>query len=221
VRQINLIFGGFMTGNVLDALLVGVVCFLGLTVLRIPYALVIGVLVGITNLIPVFGPFLGAVPSAFLLLLADPAKCLIFIIFIVVLQQIDGNIVSPVILGGSTGLPAFWVLFSLLLFGHIMGVWGLILGVPLFAALYYLLKQGVNYLLTRRNLPIRTDSYVKVDKIDADGKAIYLEERERSFFLKKEARRKSEREALATILERGGDVNPDPKPDTETKGFKR
>ena len=101
-----------------------------------PYTAVISVIVGVTNFIPVFGPFFGAVPSALLLLMTDPGKCLIFLVFIVILQQVDGNIIGPKILGDSTGLSAFWVLFSLLLFSYFMGVWEMLLGVPLFASFY-------------------------------------------------------------------------------------
>ncbi len=186
VRQINLIFGGFLTGKVIDSLIIGVLCFLSLTILQIPYVMLISVTVGITNIIPVFGPFIGAIPCGFLLLLTDPTKCLVFVIFIIILQQVDGNLIGPMILGDSTGLPAFWVLFSLLIFQSLMGFWGMIVGVPLFASIYYLLKQLINHLLKKRNLPLSTQEYVPMEGIDEDGTPIFLSaEPPRSFFRRK------------------------------------
>ena len=122
---------GFVSGKLLDSLIIGIICGICLSLLHMPYAMLISVIVGITNIIPVFGPFFGAIPSAFILLLTDPGKCLIFIVFVIILQQVDGNIIGPKILGDSTGLSAFWVLFALLLFNHLMGFWGRLLGVCL------------------------------------------------------------------------------------------
>ena len=135
LRAINRIFSGFVSGKLLDSLIIGIICGICLSLLHMPYAMLISVIVGITNIIPVFGPFFGAIPSAFILLLTDPGKCLIFIVFVIILQQVDGNIIGPKILGDSTGLSAFWVLFALLLFNHLMGFWGMLLGVPLFATI--------------------------------------------------------------------------------------
>ncbi len=174
LRAINSIFSGFVSGKLLDSLIIGILCGICLTVLRIPYVPLISVIIGVTNIIPVFGPFFGAVPSALLLLLTDPSKCLIFIIFIIVLQQVDGNVIGPKILGDSTGLPAFWVLFALLLFNHIMGFLGMLLGVPLFASLYYLLGELTDFLLRRKKLPVTTMAYLRVSEIDEDGNVEYV-----------------------------------------------
>ena len=174
-RAINRIFSGFVSGKLLDSLIIGILCGIGLSILRIPYVPLISVIIGITNIIPVFGPFFGAIPSALLLLLTDPGKCLIFIIFIVVLQQIDGNVIGPKILGDSTGLPAFWVLFALLLFNHLMGFWGMLLGVPLFASFSYLFWEGVNTLLRKKKLPVTTGAYLNVKEIGEDGHFTALE----------------------------------------------
>lgn len=183
VRQINQIFGGFLTGKVIDSLIIGVLCFVILSLLHIPYTMLISVVVGVTNIIPVFGPFIGAIPCALLLLLTDPTKCLVFIIFIIILQQIDGNVIGPMILGDSTGLPAFWVLFSLLLFQYLFGFWGMIIGVPVFAAIYHLLKQLINYLLAKRSLPLSTRDYVEVEGIAEDGTLLYFKQKSsKSFF---------------------------------------
>lgn len=183
-RQINQIFGGFFTGKVIDSIIIGVITYVSLSILNIPYTMLISVIVGCTNIIPVFGPFIGAIPSGFLLLLTDPTKCLVFVIFILVLQQVDGNIIGPMILGDSTGLPAFWVLFSLLLFQYLLGFWGMIVGVPIFATIYYLARELVNYFLTKRELPTKTTDYVNIKSIEDDGTPIYIEEGKRSSFLK-------------------------------------
>lgn len=169
LRVINHIFSGFVSGKMLDSFIIGCICGAVLTILNIPYALVISMVIGITNIIPVFGPFIGGVPCAFLLLLTEPRYCLVFSIFIIILQQVDGNIIGPRILGDSTGLPAFWVLFSLLLFNHLMGFLGMLLGVPLFASFYYLLRELVNSLLRKKGLPSNTDDYVDVGAIDDEG----------------------------------------------------
>lgn len=173
-RRVNAIFSGFVRGKLLDSLIIGLLCAACLAILRIPYAGLISTIVGITNIIPVFGPFFGAIPSAFLLLLTDPYKCLVFLIFIVILQQVDGNIIGPKILGDSTGLSAFWVLFSLLLFNHLMGFWGMLLGVPLFASFYYLLREFINSRLKKKGLPLATQDYVHVAGIDENGTISYM-----------------------------------------------
>ena len=173
LRTINSIFSGFVSGKLLDSLIIGILCGICLSILRIPSVPIISVIIGVTNIIPVFGPFFGAVPSALLLLLTDPGKCLIFIIFIVVLQQIDGNVIGPKILGGSTGLPAFWVLFALLLFNHIMRFWGMLLGVPLFASFAYLLRELINFLLRRKGLPVNEKAYLNIESIDESGRIRY------------------------------------------------
>ncbi len=159
-RQTNQIFSGFISGKLLDSLIVGVICFLCLTVLKMPYVLLVSVIVGVTNIIPMFGPFIGAVPSAFLILLVSPAKCLVFLIFIVALQQVDGNIIGPRILGNSTGLSALYVTVAMLLFGKLMGFVGMIVGVPLFATLYYIIKRLAEYSLRQRDMPVDTLEYV-------------------------------------------------------------
>ena len=128
-------------------------------ILGMPYALLISVIVGVTNVIPMFGPFIGAIPSAFLLLLVSPQKCLIFIIFIIILQQIDGNVIGPRILGNSTGLSALYVTIAILIFGKLFGFFGMIIGVPLFATIYYMIKRLAEYSLKQRGLPTRTSAY--------------------------------------------------------------
>lgn len=159
MEQTNRIFSGFINGKLMDSLIVAVICFISLSIMRMPYALLISVIVGVTNIIPVFGPFIGAVPSAFLVLLVSPPKCLAFLIFIVILQQIDGNIIGPRILGDSTGLSALYVMTAMLLFGKLMGFLGMVIGVPLFATLYYVVKQLAEYSLKKQHLPLETTDY--------------------------------------------------------------
>ncbi len=164
LRQTDRIFSGFISGKLVDSLIVGVICFICLVILRMPYALLVSVIVGVTNIIPMFGPFIGAVPSAFLILLVSPAKCVVFLIFVVVLQQIDGNIIGPRILGNSTGLSALYVTISMLLFGKLLGFLGMIVGVPLFATLYYIVKRLAEHSLKQQSLPVDTASYIVEEK---------------------------------------------------------
>ena len=175
LRNINKIFSGFVSGKLLDSLIIGILCGIVLSILRMPYTPLISVVIGVTNIIPVFGPFFGAIPSALLLLLTDPGKCLIFLIFIVILQQVDGNIIGPKILGDSTGLSAFWVLFSLLFFSHFMGFWGMLLGVPLFASFYYLAREFITAKLRKKDLPEATEDYINVVGISPAGVISYAD----------------------------------------------
>ena len=161
-HQANHIFSGFISGKLIDSLIVGVACFVCLTLMQMPYTLLISVIVGVTNIIPMFGPFIGAIPSAFLILLVSPGKCLAFLIFIVVLQQIDGNVIGPRILGNSTGLSAFYVIASMLLFNHLLGFLGMVVGVPLFATLYYVVKRVAEYSLRQLNMPVETMAYTSI-----------------------------------------------------------
>lgn len=157
--QANRIFSGFISGKLVDSLIVGVICFVCLLILQMPYALLISVIIGVTNVIPMFGPFIGAIPSAFLLLLVSPAKCIVFLVFIIILQQIDGNIIGPRILGNSTGLSALYVTIAMLVFGKLLGFLGMIVGVPLFATLYYIVKRAAEYSLEKQGLPTGTSEY--------------------------------------------------------------
>lgn len=151
-RFTHRVFGGFINGKLLDSLIIGILCFVGMTALRMPYAMLISVVVGVTNIIPFFGPFIGAIPSGLLILLIDPLKALYFVLFILALQQFDGNILGPKILGDSTGLSSFWVMFAILLAGGLFGFVGMVVGVPLFAVLYSILSGLVCHSLRRRGM---------------------------------------------------------------------
>ena len=140
---INDYLGGFIKGKLLDSLIIGLICMFFTGIMKMPYAVLVSVVIGVTNIIPFYGPFIGAVPTAILILMVSPVKCVYFIIFILVLQQFDGNILGPKILGDTTHLSSFWVLFAILLFGGLFGVPGMVLGVPVFAFFYQLAREWI------------------------------------------------------------------------------
>lgn len=177
IRKSNEIFGGFIIGKIIDSTIIGLLCFICLTILNMPYTVLVSVIVGVTNVIPFFGPYIGAIPSAFLILLANPMQGLYFIIFIIILQQIDGNIIGPKILGDSTGLSAFWVVVSILMGGGLFGFVGMLIGVPTFAVLYHIFKQIVEYRLGKRSLPVESGVYQKLECIEPEGnRLVYMDE---------------------------------------------
>lgn len=157
--EANRVFAGFLTGKIVDSLIIGLICFIGLTFMAMPYPIMISVLIGVTNIIPFFGPIIGAIPSGLLILLTAPNKVILFLIFVLVLQQFDGNILGPKILGDSTGLPGFWVLLSLLIFSGLFGFAGMVLAVPSFALAYNFFREGVSNRLKKKHLPVDTDYY--------------------------------------------------------------
>ena len=153
-------------GLILDSAIIGVLCFVVVSIMKMPYPMLISVIVGVTNIIPFFGPFIGAVPCALLILMVNPMQCLYFIIFIWILQQFDGNFLGPKILGDSTGLSGFWIIFSITIFSGLMGVPGMILGVPIFAVFYALIKRYVNRSLQKKGMSDKTEEYQTLDYVD-------------------------------------------------------
>lgn len=151
IKFIDRMFGGFIDGKILDSAIIGVLCYIGCLIFKFPNPLLIAAIVGITNVIPFFGPFIGAVPSTFLILIEDPIKALWFVLFVLVLQQLDGNVIGPAILGDRTGLSSFWVLFTIILFGGLWGIVGMIIAVPLFAVIYDTIKRLVRRGLFRKD----------------------------------------------------------------------
>ena len=149
VQYADKMFGGFINGKIMDSAIIGVLCYIGCLIFKFPSALLVSVIIGATNVIPFFGPFIGAIPATLLILIQNPIKALWFILFVLVLQQLDGNIIGPKILGNTTGLSSFWVLFSILLFGGLWGFVGMIVGVPLFAVIYDVIKKLVIHGLKR------------------------------------------------------------------------
>ena len=158
-HKTNKVFSGFIYGKLVDSLIIGVLCFIGMSIFGWDYTILISFVVGVTNVIPYFGPFIGAIPSALILLLSDPMQAFWFLIFILVLQQIDGNIIGPKILGENLGLSAFWVVFSILVFGELMGPVGMFIGVPVFAVIYILIREWTESRLKHKGLPVKTSSY--------------------------------------------------------------
>ena len=149
IRYADRMFGGFINGKILDSAIIGVLCYIACLIFKFPSALLVSVIIGVTNVIPFFGPFIGAIPATLLILIQNPNKALWFVLFVLVLQQVDGNIIGPKILGNTTGLSSFWVLFAILLFGGLWGFVGMIIGVPLFAVIYDVLKKFVFHGLRR------------------------------------------------------------------------
>lgn len=181
VRKTHQIFGGFIIGKIIDSAIIGVLCFVCLSIMDMPYTLLISVIVGATNVIPFFGPFIGAIPSTIIILLVSPTQALYFIIFVVILQQIDGNIIGPAILGESTGLSSFWVIFAIMLFGGLFGVVGMIIGVPTVAVVFYVIKLLLNNQLSKKEYPVDTSSYVDLKEIDPESKTLvyYVDKEEK------------------------------------------
>jgi len=169
VRFANKTFGGFFVGKILDSIIIGIICFIGTSFIGTPFSVLISVIIAVTNVIPFFGPFLGALPSALLILFIDPLQAVYFLIFLIFLQQVDGNIIGPKILGSSTGLSSFWVIFAITLFGGIWGIVGMIVGVPIFAVLFAFMKSLVESRLALRELPPETNKYLKLFYINIDS----------------------------------------------------
>ncbi len=147
-------FGKFIMGKFLDSLIIGILCFIGMIIFKIPYSILISVVVGVTNIIPFFGPFIGAIPCIFILLIVNPIKALWFTIFIIALQQIDGNIIGPKILGNSVGISGMWIMFSVIIGGGLFGITGMIVGVPIFAVIYTIMGESIRNKQEKENLSL-------------------------------------------------------------------
>ena len=169
VAFVDRMFGGFIDGKLVDSAIIGVLCYIGCLIFKFPNPLLIAAIVGITNIIPFFGPFIGAIPSTFLILIEDPIKALWFVLFVLVLQQLDGNIIGPAILGDRTGVSSFWVLFSIILFGSLWGIVGMVIAVPLFAVIYDTIKKLVRRGLHKKS-QIELWQQYKADYPDAELK---------------------------------------------------
>ncbi|MCX4248990.1 MAG: AI-2E family transporter [Bacilli bacterium] len=166
VQHINHVFGQFMIGKICDSGTVGLCTLLFLIIFKYPYPLLIAVIICLTDLIPYFGPYIGSVPSVLLILLVDPVKAVTFILFMVILQQIDANLITPRIQKQATGLPSFWVLFAITLFGGLFGIIGMLIGVPCFTIIYELFNEFTDKRLKKKNLPMETEYYTKVDMVE-------------------------------------------------------
>lgn len=167
-KSIDKIFTGFISGKLLDSVIIGIVFYIVLAIFGMPYKELIAVFLAVTNIIPFFGPFIGAIPSAVLILMVSPVKCLLFIILVIIIQQLDGNILGPKILGESTGLSSFWVLCSLLIFGRLFGFVGMLVGVPTFAVIYAAVKEVIHDRLKKRDITSSTTEFKDIDYIDPE-----------------------------------------------------
>ena len=164
MQYVHRVFGGFILGKIIDSIIIGILTFFVLSLMKMPYTLLVSVIVGVTNVIPFFGPFIGAIPCFFLILLTSPIQSLYFAIAILIIQQIDGNIIGPKVLGDSTGLSSFWVLFSILLFGGLFGFVGMIIAVPFWAVIMNALRRYMDRRLQKKNLPISSSEYEDFEK---------------------------------------------------------
>ncbi|RRJ27169.1 AI-2E family transporter [Lachnoanaerobaculum gingivalis] len=169
-RYIKNMFEKFIVGKIIDSIIIGIINYVFMAIIHMPYALLISVVVGVTNVIPFFGPFIGAIPSIILLLLISPVTALQFAVWILVLQQVDGNIIGPKILGQTTGLPSFWVLFSILLFGGLFGIVGMIIAVPTWAIIYRTISRLSEHFLKKKGLEPDSKHYMDLDHIDEETK---------------------------------------------------
>ena len=169
-RMANDKFSGFIVGKIFDSLIIGFLCFIGCSILKIEYPVLIALIIGVTNIIPFFGPIIGAIPCFLLLLVINPIHSLYFVIFAIILQLVDGNIIGPKILGSSTGISSFWVIFAITIFGGFWGIPGMIIGVPLFAVIYSLIQSSLDIALKNKELKKETENYIYLDHIDAESK---------------------------------------------------
>ena len=164
-KNADKVFGDFFNAKLIDSLIVGIICFIGMIIFKMPYATMISVIVGVTNIIPYFGPYIGAIPSALIILLVDPSKCIWFLLFVFILQQFAGSILGPKILGSKTGLSSFWVLFSLLVFGSLFGVIGMIIGVPIFSIIYSYVNNILKKKLEEKKMPVNSIDYIESKQV--------------------------------------------------------
>ena len=161
LRETHTVFAKFISGKIVDSLIVGMLTFIIMSIANIPYALLISVIIGVTNVIPFFGQYIGIIPSAILVFIANPSKGVIFLILIIILMQFDGNVLGPKILGDSIGLKSFWILFSILFLGSLFGFLGMLCAVPIFAMIYRWVKRWCSKRLAKQGVPVETDYYRK------------------------------------------------------------
>ena len=165
-RLTNRSFGGFMVGKLIDSLIIGLISYIGMLVFGLPYPLFCSAMIGIFNIIPFFGPFIGIGIGAILIILQSPIQCLYFLIFEIILQQVDGNIIGPKILGGRLGISDFWILVSITVFGSFFGFGGMIMGVPVFTVIYTLVSEAVNKSLRKKKRSLQTEDYYSILSVE-------------------------------------------------------
>ena len=171
----NRTFGSFITGKIIDSVIIGVLCFVAMSIMKLPYPILISTIVGVTNIIPFFGPFIGAIPSIAIIFIVSPVQALYFLILVIVLQQLDGNIIGPAILGSSIGIGSFWVMFAIVIGGGLFGFIGMVLGVPIFALIYHYAGMFVGRKLGKKGQPQWTKDYLEYDQYEIDKDALLME----------------------------------------------
>ena len=171
-RKSGQIFYGFIIGKIIDSIIIGIICYIGCLIMKMPYPVLVSVIVGVTNIVPVFGPYIGAVPTVLIIFLTEPMKGIYFLIFVLILQQIDGNLIGPKILGDSTGISSFWVVFAVVVGAGFFGFGGMIVAVPIVAIIYYIVGRLASYLVARRDLPTDTSEYTLMDYIDEENNTL-------------------------------------------------
>lgn len=164
-RFIDNVFGGFISGKIIDSFIIGVLCYIFMVIFGFKYPVLISIVVGVTNVIPYFGPFIGAIPSTLILFMNDPKQGLLFAIFILFLQQLDGNFIGPLILGDRLKISSMWILFAILIGGSLYGVMGMVLGAPTLACIFAITRGFCKKRLDEKNLPIQSDFYYDIDHI--------------------------------------------------------
>lgn len=171
-RKASDVFYGFIIGKLIDSLIIGLICYVCMLIFKMPYAVLVSIIIGVTNVIPVFGPYIGAVPTVIIIFLTEPMQGIYFLIFVIILQQIDGNIIGPKILGDSTGLSSFWVVVAIVVGGGLFGLPGMLVGVPTMALIYYLCGRFTKYLLRKKHLPEETSDYLNLDSVRVSDKVL-------------------------------------------------
>ncbi len=162
------IFYGFIIGKIIDSIIIGLICYVACLIMSMPYPVLVSVIIGVTNIVPVFGPYIGAIPTVIIIFLTEPMQGIYFLIFVLILQQIDGNVIGPKILGDSTGISSFWVVFAVVVGAGFFGVGGMIIAVPIVAIIYYIVGRLAAYMVDRRDLPTDTSDYIEMDYIDLE-----------------------------------------------------
>ena len=201
-EYIDGVFSGFISGKIVDSIIIGFICFAFCSIVHMPYAVLVSVIIGVTNIIPFFGPFIGAIPSALLVFVESPKMCLVFIIFIIILQQVDGNILGPLILGDTIGISSFWILFAILLGGNLFGFPGMVLGVPTFACLYSLLIRIIGDGLNKKGLKNDTEFFIALRGFDENGNPVRGPKKriESQSMIKKREKQKAQLQASKELL---------------------
>ena len=223
VRMASDKFAGFIIGKIVDSFIIGILCFIGCQIMRMECPVLLALIIGVTNIIPFFGPIIGAIPCLFLLLVINPLHALYFLIFVIILQQLDGNFIGPKILGSSTGISSFWVIFAITVFGGFWGIPGMIIGVPLMAVIYTLIQSALDITLRNKELSRDTDDYIYLDHIDLESKEFVDKElpsvelarkKAEKLALKEEKRKEKEQKRLAKENSKKTTENPEIKENT-------